>query len=82
MKLKNLVTSLLLCAMFLVYIPGETIVADAKEVASLDISNSESWYSEFDYSDPMWISDEEFFGEYDSINNVWIQTPFFLYFAF
>ncbi len=79
MKLKNLVISLLLCAMLVVYVPGETIVAEAKQVTSLDISNSESWYSGFDYSDPMWISDEEFFGEYDATTGEWIQEPFFLY---
>ena len=79
MKLKRLVTAFLLCCILAVYIPGTLVTVEAKQVASLDISNSEGWYSEFDYSDPMWITDEDFFGKYDAINGEWIKTPYFLY---
>jgi len=79
MKLKHLITAFLICCILAVYVPGPIVTVEAKQVASLDISNSESWYSEFDYSDPMWITDEDFFGQYDATIGEWIKTPYFLY---
>lgn len=45
----------------------------------LSVEGTETLYSDFDYSDPMWISDEDFFGVWDNDNNVWISEPYLNY---
>lgn len=36
-------------------------------------------YSNYDYSDPQYITDEDFFGKWDENSQTWVKTPYFVY---
>lgn len=83
MKLKKIACLLLCFAMILPITVSFEMIAFAQD--SDDASAETTFnFDEFDFSDPSlripnFPKDDEFFGEWDSENNVWIQEPKFNY---
>ncbi|MGN1059108.1 MAG: heparinase II/III family protein, partial [Clostridia bacterium] len=75
--MKRILNFLLACLLILPVLPQMTVSAHE----ALDISETEVLYSEFDYSDPNWISDEDFFGVWNSEKLAWEEgkEPYFDY---
>lgn len=78
--MKKLISVLLLCSMLFTLVPS---VALADENQKSELLTYEPPTDAFDYyiddRDPMQITDEEFFGEWNSEINYWTKIPYFDY---
>ncbi len=68
-----------LSLIFLLVFQMAVLPSVSAEGGMLPIENSQEWYSDYDYGDQQWLSDEEFFGLYDAAAETWTKEPYFDY---
>jgi len=77
MRHKKLLSLLLALIMILPVVPSVVLAEDTPFPVvnvknTYDISDSLTYFEEFDYSDPQHITDELLFGEWDEVNECWV----------
>ncbi len=79
--MKKLISLTLSLVMLMMILPtaGIISVSAANSVDSFSITGTEALYSSYDYSDSMFITDEEFFGQWNSSTATWTKEPYFNY---
>ena len=79
--MKKLISLTLSLVMLMMILPtaGIMSVSAANSVDSFTVTGTESLYSSYDYSDPNYITDEDFFGKWNSSTGTWTKEPYFNY---
>lgn len=72
-------TVVLVMAMAMLPTAGLITTSAANSVDSFAITGTESLYGSYDYSDPNYIADEDFFGKWNSSTGTWTKAPYFNY---
>ncbi len=79
--MKKLISLTISLVMLMMILPtaGIISVSAANSVDSFSIAGTESLYSGYNYSDPNYITDEDFFGKWDASTSTWTKVPYFNY---
>lgn len=78
--MKKLVSAVLLICLQMTVVPVSAIAAEESDLSELiTYEQPKNWDDYYIDSDPMQISDEEFFGVWDKESEKWVSAPYFRY---